>query len=77
MANKPADALKVLEPYLATHPADHERLFLALRALYEARSAGRTIAAADGDRALFVRYAEAYEAAKDLSRRWSANGVST
>ena len=41
MANKPADALKVLEPYLAAHPADHERLFLALRALYEARSAGR------------------------------------
>jgi tetratricopeptide (TPR) repeat protein len=64
MANKPADALKVLEPYLATHPADHERLFLALRALYEARSAGRAIGTPDSDRALFVRYADAYEAAK-------------
>ena len=39
MANRSAEALKVLEPYLAAHPADHERLFLALRALYEARSA--------------------------------------
>ena len=64
MANKPADALKVLEPYLATHPADHERLFLALRALYEARSAGRSIGTPDSDRTLFVRYADAYAAAK-------------
>ena len=39
MANRSAEALKVLEPYLAAHPADHERLLLALRALYEARSA--------------------------------------
>src|SRR4029077_16458622 len=30
MANKPADAMKVLEPYLQAHPADQERLFLAL-----------------------------------------------
>ena len=64
MANKPPDALKLLEPYLATHPADHERLFLALRALYEARSAGRSIGTPDSDRGLFARYADAYEAAK-------------
>jgi predicted Zn-dependent protease len=64
MANKPGDALKVLEPYLAAHPADTERLFLALRALYEARSAGRPIGTLEADRALFTRYADAYTAAK-------------
>ena len=64
MANKPAEALKLFEPYLATHPADHERLFLALRALYEARSTGRSIGTPESDRALFVRYADAYTAAK-------------
>jgi predicted Zn-dependent protease len=49
MANKPAEALKVLEPYLAAHPADHERTFLALRALYEAKGLGRdrTVSAQD------------------------------
>jgi VWFA-related protein len=64
MANKPVEALKLLEPYLAAHPADHERLFLALRALYEARSTGRPIGTLETDRALFTRYADAYAAAK-------------
>jgi len=64
MANKPVEALRVLEPYLTAHPSDHERLFLALRALYEARSAGRAIGTAETDRTLFVRYADAYAAAK-------------
>jgi VWFA-related protein len=64
MANKPGEALKVLDPYLAAHPADAERLFLALRALYEARSTGRPIGTLASDRALFTRYAEAYAAAK-------------
>ena len=64
MANKPADALKVLEPYLATHPDDHERHFLALRALYEARSRRQADRTTDEDRALFIRYADAYAAAK-------------
>jgi VWFA-related protein len=63
LANKPADAMRVLVPYLGTHPSDHERLFLVLRALYEARSAGRPIATLEADRALFVRYADAYTAA--------------
>ena len=62
-ANKPAEALKVLDPYLAAHPADHERLLLALRALYEARSAGRTMTNPEADRALFLKYADAYTAA--------------
>ena len=64
MANKPAEAMKVLDPYLTGHPADTDRLYLALRALYEARSSGRTLTSADADRALFVRYADAYAAAK-------------
>jgi len=64
MANKPAEAMKVLDPYLAAHPTDTDRLYLALRALYEARSSGRTLTSADADRALFVRYADAYAAAK-------------
>jgi VWFA-related protein len=64
MANKPAEAMKVLDPYLTAHPADTDRLYLALRALYEARSSGRTLTSADADRALFVRYADAYAAAK-------------
>jgi cytochrome c-type biogenesis protein CcmH/NrfG len=64
MANKPAEALEVLESYLASHPADHERLLLVLRALYEARSSGKPITTPAEDTALFVRYADAYAAAK-------------
>jgi hypothetical protein len=64
MGNKPADAVKVLQPYLASHPADHERLLLVLRALYEARSSGKAITTTVEDTALFLRYADAYAAAK-------------
>jgi hypothetical protein len=63
-----SDALKVLEPYLASHPADHERLFIALRALYDARVAGRAIAAPDEDRARFMQYADAYTRANGPQR---------
>ena len=63
MGNKPAEALTVLLPYLAAHPSDHERILLVLRAIYEARSAGRPIATVEADRALFIRYADAYKAA--------------
>ena len=41
MAGKRAEALQKLEPYLAQHPEDHERHFIALRMLYEARAAGK------------------------------------
>lgn len=60
MASRPAESLKVLEPYLAAHPDDHERLLLVLRALHDARSAGRAIGTAESDKALFIRYADAY-----------------
>ena len=45
-------------------PADHELLFLALRALYEARRAGKALTSPDGDLTRFARYADAYAAAK-------------
>jgi VWFA-related protein len=64
MSGKRADALAKLEPYLASHPQDHERHLIALRALYEARAAGTPIRSADEDRALFTRLAQAYAAAK-------------
>jgi predicted Zn-dependent protease len=63
-ANKYADALKVLQPYLDAHPADQDWLVLAMRALYEARSAKRVIENADADKARFLKYADAYTAAR-------------
>jgi tetratricopeptide (TPR) repeat protein len=64
MAGKSEEALQTLEGYLARHPTDAERHFLALRALYEARAAGRSIKSPEADRALFTRYAAAYATAK-------------
>jgi predicted Zn-dependent protease len=62
-ANRHADALKVLQPYLDAHPADEDWLLLAMRALYETRSAKRVIETADADKTRFVKYADAYVAA--------------
>jgi tetratricopeptide (TPR) repeat protein len=63
MAGNAGDALNTLEPYLSRHPDDQERLFVVLRLLYEARAARRQIRSNDADRALFLKYAAAYEAA--------------
>jgi len=63
-AGQVAEGLRALEPYLARHPEDTERLFLAMRALYEAKRAGHPFASAAEDKASFLRYAEAYAAAK-------------
>jgi VWFA-related protein len=63
-ANKHADALKVLQPYLDAHPADQDWLFLAMRALYEARTAKRVIDTPEADKARFIKYADAYAAVK-------------
>jgi VWFA-related protein len=68
MAGGGADALNTLEPYLARHPDDHERLFVALRVLYEARAARRQIRSGEEDRALFLKYADAYDAASGPQR---------
>lgn len=62
-AGNPADALKILEPYLERNPNDHERLYVALQAIYQARAAGKSIKSPAEDKALFDRYATAYKAA--------------
>jgi VWFA-related protein len=62
-AGNPADALGILEPYLERNPTDHERLYVALQAIYRAKAAGKSIKSPDEDKALFNRYAAAYKAA--------------
>lgn len=65
MSGKSAEALRVLDTYLAHYPTDTERLFLALRLIYEAQAAGRAIGATpEENRARFARYAAAYAEAK-------------
>jgi tetratricopeptide (TPR) repeat protein len=64
MSGKRAEALQKLEPYLAKHPDDHERLFIALRTLHEARVEGKPVRTREEDRAQFARWAAAYAAAK-------------
>jgi tetratricopeptide (TPR) repeat protein len=64
MAGKRAEAIAKLEPYLEKHPDDVERHFVALRTLYEARTAGKPVRSQAEDRALFARWAAAYSAAK-------------
>ena len=63
-ANKQAEALKVLQPHLDAQPTDQDWLFLAMRALYEARTAKRVIETPEADRARFVKYADAYTAGR-------------
>ncbi len=62
-AGRPVDAVLALDPYIAQHPQDHERLLVALHAIYDARSAGKSITTAEDDRKRFDRYAAAYAAA--------------
>ena len=62
-ASRPVEAVQALDPYLAQHPEDHEHLFIALRAIYEARSTGQSIGTVEEDRKRFDRYAAAYAAA--------------
>ena len=62
-ASKPVEAVQALDPYLAQHSEDHERLLIALRSIYEARSTGQSIGTAEEDKKRFERYAAAYAAA--------------
>ena len=62
-AGRPVDAVLALDPYIAQHPQDHERLLVALKAIYDARSTGKSITTAEDDRKRFERYAAAYAAA--------------
>ena len=74
IAGKPADALRVLDPYIARHADDHQVIFTALRAIYEARNSGTQIESPERDRERFARYAAAYSAAggpqQALVERW-------
>ncbi|HET7220664.1 MAG TPA: VWA domain-containing protein [Vicinamibacterales bacterium] len=63
-SGKRAEALQKFEAYLAKHPDDQERHFVALRTLYEARASGKPVRTAEEDRALFTRWAAAYAATK-------------
>lgn len=67
-AGQPAEAIATLDPYLVKHPEDHPTLLVALRTIYEVRSAGKTIGTAETDRRRFVRYAAAYFAASGPQR---------
>jgi VWFA-related protein len=58
-----AEALKVLEPYLARNPTDSDRHFIVLRVIYEARKDGASLASPSEDKELFARHAAAYQAA--------------
>jgi VWFA-related protein len=62
-AGKPADAIPTLDRYLSRHPTDRATLLVAMRAIYDARSAGKGIGTAAEDRRRFDRYAAAYTAA--------------
>jgi VWFA-related protein len=62
-ASRPVEAVQVLDPYLAQHPEDQERLFIALRSIYEARSTGQSIGTVEEDKKRFERYAAAYASA--------------
>lgn len=63
LSAQPVEAVKILDPYLAQHPEDQERLLIALRSIYEARSKGESIETVEEDRKRFERYAAAYLAA--------------
>jgi tetratricopeptide (TPR) repeat protein len=62
-SSRPVEAVQTLDPYLSQHPEDQERLLIALRSIYEARSTGQSIGTIEEDRKRFERYAAAYTAA--------------
>jgi predicted Zn-dependent protease len=62
-AAKPVEAVQALDRYLTRHPEDQDRLFVALRSIYEVRSTGQAIGTVEEDRKRFERYAAAYAAA--------------
>jgi VWFA-related protein len=64
MSGRRAEAMQLLEPYLAKHPEDADRHFLGLRTLYEAKTDGKPIKSKEEDKALFTKWAAAYAAAK-------------
>jgi tetratricopeptide (TPR) repeat protein len=76
LRGSPQAALALLDGYVGRHPSDAGALLLALRLLYEARSAGGWIVSAADDIASARRYADLYQAAGGSSMalvtRWLA-----
>jgi tetratricopeptide (TPR) repeat protein len=76
LRRRPQEAMALLDGYIGRHPDDADALLLALRLLFEARSAGGWIASAADDAASARRYADLYRAAGGsnmaLVTRWVA-----
>jgi VWFA-related protein len=74
MTGRSDQALRVLDPYLSRHPTDGDRLMLAMRLIYEARSSDHPIESVEADRARFLRYFDAYRAMNgpdlSLAEKW-------
>jgi VWFA-related protein len=68
------EALKSIESQIEKTPNDSNRLFFAMRIVYEANAAGQPIESKDKDLARFERYRTAYVAAQgprgDLVEEW-------
>lgn len=60
LSGQAAEAVRTLIPFLERHPADQDRMLLALRMLFEARAAGTSVESIEADRSRFASYAEAY-----------------
>jgi tetratricopeptide (TPR) repeat protein len=74
LRRNPKDAVALLDGYISRHPDDANALLLALRLLYDARSAGGRISSASADIDQARRYADLYRAAGGSNRalvdRW-------
>jgi hypothetical protein len=75
LRRRPREAMALLDAYIARHPSDADALFLAVRLLYDARSADRRISSVEEDAAAAGRYAALYKAAGGsnvaLVQRWA------
>jgi hypothetical protein len=76
MLGRRDEALATLQTYLDTHQSDAEAAALAIRLIYDAHAAGRTVSTADADRLLASTYAAMYRAGggknPGLIDRWVA-----
>jgi tetratricopeptide (TPR) repeat protein len=76
LRRKPREAIALLDGYVARQPSDADALLLALRLLYDARSAGGRVLSAADDIELARRYADLYKAAAGANQalvdRWVA-----
>ncbi len=74
IGNRRDEALRTLRPYLDRHPGAQEPLFLAMRLIYDAHAAGRSVFSESEDRELIARYAAQYTASggsnSSLVARW-------